>query len=284
LVISAHTHQGYTCKIDGHLLVQGRSYGAYLTETTLTIDRNSKQVVNAVATNHLVDQTTIKADPMAQRLLEQVTSLTVAVRSRPITVLAAPLTRASKVGHFDNSLGNVIADAQLQFAKNTGDGDISFMNAGGIRNDLPSGNQSSPVAINFGDIYAVQPFGNNLVKMRLSGQQIITLLQQQWQDRSIDDPKKLFVSQGFSYAWKPSAEMTQRVQDVRLNGQLLDPTRQYSVIVNSFLADGGDGFTVLKQGTNRQIVGRDLDAFEAHIRQQGGALSDVKTDRVRRFD
>ena len=284
LVVSGHTHQGYTCKIDGRMVVQARSYGAYLTETTLTIDRSSNQVIKAVATNHLIDQGKLSADPQAQQLVAQVATLTAAVRSRPVATLAAPLTRSSGTGRFDSSLGNVIADAQLSFARASGVADLSFMNAGGIRNDLASGQQGGPVEINYGDIYAVQPFGNNLVRMQLSGTQILALLQQQWQGGNAENPKKLFVSDGLSYRWSPAAELAQRVQELRLHGVPLQPEKIYRVVVNSFLADGGDGFTVFKQGSERQLIGRDLDAFEAYVQAQGAALTNVNTDRVRRSD
>ncbi len=282
LVVSGHTHQGYTCKIDGRLLVQARSYGAYLTETTLSIDRSTQRVIQAVASNHLIAQNTLSADPEAQQLLAQVASLTAKVRTRPVTRLSVALTRASQAGQFDSSLGNVIADAQLQFA--LGHADFALMNAGGIRSDLALDKQGQPVEINYGDIYAVQPFGNMLISMRLTGANILALLQQQWQAGSKAAPKKLFVSNGFSYAWQPAAEPANRLQNVRLHGQPLDPQKQYTVVVNSFLADGGDGFTVFKQGTERRVLGHDLEAFEQYMRAQGAQLTGLKTDRVQRLE
>ena len=284
LVVSGHTHQGYTCKIDGRMLVQARSYGAYLTETTLTIDRSRNQVINAVAINYLVEQHKLLVDPVAQQLVEQVANLTNTVRNRPIAAINAQLTRKSAVGGFDSSLGNVIADAQLSFARTVGGADISFINSGSIRNDLPAAQHSPNVAVTYGDIYAVQPFGNSLVSMSLSGAQIVEVLKQQWQGRAADDPKKLFVSQGLSYLWSQSAPPEQRVQQLAVNGKPIDLARQYKVIVNNFLADGGDGFTVFKQGSERQIIGRDLVALEAYLRQPGLALPASKKDRVGRMD
>ncbi|AZP11743.1 bifunctional metallophosphatase/5'-nucleotidase [Undibacterium parvum] len=284
LVVSGHTHQGYTCKIDGRLLVQARSYGAYLTETTLTIDRSSQQVIKAVASNHLIEQSKLSVDPEAQQLLAEVASLTAKVRTRPVTRLSVSLTRASEAGKFDSSLGNVIADAQLTFAKSIGKADFALMNAGGIRSDLVLGKQGQPTEINYGDIYAVQPFGNTLISMQLTGEKILALLQQQWQGGSKANPKKLFVSDGFSYRWKAGAEPANMLQDVRLHGLALDPLKQYTVVVNSFLADGGDGFTVFKQGTERKVLGRDLEAFEQYMRAQGADLTGLKTDRVQRLD
>ena len=282
LIVSGHTHQAYTCKVDGRMVVQAKSYGAYLTETTLTIDRKSKQVINAVATNHLVEQGKLSVDADAQKLVEQVAALTNIVRNRPIVKIPAQLTRTSDTNGFDSSLGNAIADAQLRFARTLGDADVSLINASGLRNDLPAGAFSQDVPITFGDIYAVQPFGNVLMSMKLSGAQLMELLQQQWEGRTFSNRKKIYVSQGLSYLWKPEAEPDQRIQKLSLNGKPIDVARQYTVIVNNFMAEGGDGFTVLKQATERKILGKDLDAFEAYLRDPATDLSGIKRDRIRR--
>ncbi|MDE2428637.1 MAG: metallophosphoesterase, partial [Burkholderiales bacterium] len=91
LVISAHTHQAYTCKIDGHLVVQGKSYGAYLTESTLTIDTRMHTVVKAEAKNILVDQQKVNADPTAQKLVRQVEQQTNKMRQQFVAMVDAPL-------------------------------------------------------------------------------------------------------------------------------------------------------------------------------------------------
>jgi 5'-nucleotidase len=283
LVVSGHSHQGYTCKIDGRLVVQGRSYGSFLTESTLTIDRKTNQVINAVAVNHLIDQQSLQADPKAKQLVDQVAAQTAGLRQRPIVNLSAPLLRNSEAGAFDSSLGNIIADAQLHHGQHAGGADIAFMNAGGIRSDLPSGKATGPVAVSYGDLYAVQPFGNNLIRMKLSGAQIMTLLQQQWLGREVNNPKKLFVSHTLSYSYDPRAAISDRVKDVQIKGKPLDQSRQYSVVVNSFIADGGDGFAVLKQAQDKELIGRDLEALEAYVREQGSKLTEVKRDRVKRL-
>ncbi|WP_222613091.1 bifunctional metallophosphatase/5'-nucleotidase [Undibacterium jejuense] len=272
LVVSAHSHQGYTCKIDGRLVVQGRSYGAFLTESTLTIDKQTHQVVNVVAVNHLIDQQQITADPIAQKLVNQVTTQTAAMRLRPVVTLNKPLLRTSDAQHFDSPLGDVIADAHLYFASQLGNVDIAFMNQGGIRSDLPSGSQASPVNITFGDIYAVQPFGNMLIRMQLSGAQIMEILQQQWSDKTANEPKKLFASDSLSYSWKRGDASDIQISNVTIKGQPLNLNQEYTVVANNFLADGGDGFKVFKQGRNRQIIGRDLDALEAYLVSHGTAI------------
>ncbi|WP_188567688.1 bifunctional metallophosphatase/5'-nucleotidase [Undibacterium terreum] len=275
LVVSAHTHQAYTCKIGSKLVVSGRNYGSLLTEVKLKIDRASNQVVDATAHNYAIDQRVTKPDPDAKKLVDQVAALTDKIRQRPVVTLTTLLSRKHTEPYSDSSLGNVIADAQLSFARSTGTADISFMNSGGIRSDLQNLN------VSFGDIYATQPFGNGIVRMNLSGAQVLELLRQQWDGRPADNPKMMSVSQGFSYSWNATAAIAERVTDVRLNGKPLEMGKQYAVVVNSFMADGGDGFVVLKSGTQRQLLGGDIDAMEAYMVSSGSKLSNVDMNRVK---
>ena len=265
LIVSAHSHQGYTCKIGGHLVVQGRSYGAFLTESTLTIDKQTHQVIKAVAVNHLIDQKRLVADPHAQELVTQVATQTAAMRLRPVVTLNHPLIRDSDGTHFDSVFGNVIADAHLSYANQHGHADVAFINEGSIRNDLPSGQRPAPMTVTFGDLYATQPFGNMLMSMQLTGAEIVQLLQQQWAGKSTDEPRKLFVSESLSYTWKKGTGTAIEIANIRIHGQPLEMTRNYTVVANNFLADGGDSFTVFKQGRDRKVIGRDLDVLEAYL-------------------
>jgi 5'-nucleotidase len=115
----------------------------------------------------------------------------------------------------------------------------------------------------------VQPFGNVLVRMTLTGAQIKRLLEQQWQGSRA---RMLQVS-GLSYTWDAARvkgfDCQGCVVEVRDagTGQLLDPGAGYGVTVNSYLADGGDEFSVLLEGTDR--VGGPLD-LEGLVRWMPG--------------
>jgi 5'-nucleotidase len=58
-----------------------------------------------------------------------------------------------------------------------------------------------------------------------------------------------------------------------VDGQLVQPEQDYRITVNSFLAEGGDNFTVLKQAGNRLDTGlNDLEALINYlqVRDQAG--------------
>ena len=115
----------------------------------------------------------------------------------------------------------------------------------------------SPIA----DLFAVQPFGNSLVTMELTGAQIERMLEQQWVDQP--KPRILHVSAGFTYRWDGSKPPGERVDpaSLRLNGRPIEPDAAYRVTVNNFLADGGDSFSVLKEGIDRVTGPYDVNAL-----------------------
>ena len=94
---------------------------------------------------------------------------------------------------------------------------------------------------------AVQPFANTLVNMRMTGAQIKTVLEQQWQrDGAGKVPSRPFLrlgtSKGFEFTYDPQRPEGDRITGMYLNDQALDPAGSYSVTANSFLASGGDNF------------------------------------------
>jgi len=105
--------------------------------------------------------------------------------------------------------------------------------------------------------------------MTLTGAQIETMLEQQFvgctNNQSFN--RILSASEGFSYSWSLSGAACDKVDPntIKLNGVVIDPAANYRITVNSFLADGGDLFTVLSQGTNRLGGAQDSDALEAYF-------------------
>lgn len=160
-------------------------------------------------------------------------------------------------------LGGVIADAHLASTQAEG-AVVAFTNSGGIRTGLPGGADGG---VTYGEAFAAQPFGNSLVTMTLTGAQIETLLESQFRGEAGEDSDVLQVSRGFSYAWNASRPIGDRVDPatIAIHGVSLDPAAPYRVTANSFLADGGDGFTVFTEGTERIGGALDIDALVAYF-------------------
>ncbi|MDD3024833.1 MAG: 5'-nucleotidase, partial [Syntrophomonadaceae bacterium] len=121
--------------------------------------------------------------------------------------------------------------------------------------------------VTYGEAFSVQPFGNDLVTMTLNGTQIDALLEQQFDNPSPGSKRILQVSKGFSYTWNESAPTGEKVDisSIKINGTSIDPSSTYRVTMNGFLADGGDNFSVMKEGTDRMVGSPDLDAFVNYL-------------------
>ena len=281
LVVSGHTHRAYNCMIDGRLVTSADKYGTIVSEIDLVLDPKSGDVTSARADNLIVRTDRFAKDPAQTKLIEVYEQLAAPLAKRVVGKISAPLTRdESPAGEM--AVGQIVADAQLAATRGAADGGavIALMNPGGLRANLTAAADGS---VRYEDLFAVQPFYNNLVTLTLTGAQIVQVLEQQWLNQP--RPRILQVSKGFTYSWDNARPVGQRVVpgSVMLDGKALDPTAAYRVTVNSFLADGGDNFGAFKQGSAAKTGAMDVDAFEAHIAKR--ALGEaVALDRIKRLN
>lgn len=259
LVVTGHTHRAYNCRIDGRPVTSADKYGTIVTTIDLTLDPKTRDVTSAVANNVIVRPSFAK-DPRQTALIEQYERLVVPLAKRVVGRIGGALPR-DVAPNGESVLGQVIADAQLAASKDAG-AQVAFMNPGGIRAALPL---PADGLVRYEDLFSVQPFYNNLVTMTLTGADLVALLEQQWQGSGA---RLLQVSKGFGYTWDASKPVGQRVVpgSLRLNGQPIWPGDTVRVTVNSFLASGGDSFTVLKQGREPRTGMMDVDALEAYVK------------------
>jgi 5'-nucleotidase len=156
-------------------------------------------------------------------------------------------------------LAQLIADAQLAATKGAG-AQIAFMNPFGVRSALVPGAEGT---LKFGDIYAVQPFGNTLVTQSVTGAELKAVLEQSF---DANGPQQVLIpSEGFAYSYDLSKPVGNRVVGMSLGGAAIDPAANYRVTTNSFLAQGGDSFTLLAKQREAVIGISDLDALQAWL-------------------
>ena len=269
VIVSAHTHAFYDCTMNGRLLTSASSFGRVVTKIDLTIDPAAKKVVTKGAKNIVVSRD-IAPEPEVESLIATYQARSAPLANRVVGHIPSDITK-STTGRpsCETQLGDVIADAQLAATKAAGVGSavIAFMNPGGIRTDLvyaASGTEGNGV-VTYGETFAVQPFSNNLVTVTLTGAQIKTVLEQQF---SAGVARILQVSAGFTYGYTWNAGTKTGTIDaasIKLNGMPLDMSATYRVTMNGFLAGGGDGFAVFKDGTDRLSGGFDLDALVDYL-------------------
>ncbi|HEY9105597.1 MAG TPA: bifunctional metallophosphatase/5'-nucleotidase [Roseateles sp.] len=281
IIIGGHTHQAYTCKIDGRLVVQAGSYGGWITESHLKFDAAGR-VIDAQAVNHPVLQSAYAPNPALVALVAKAAALTDAARNKPVATLAHGATRYPKAPYGDAILGNLIADAQLAFARKQGPADIAFINQGGIRADLVV-EPGKPTTM--GDLLAIQPFGNDIVALTLSGQQLWDILQRQL-PKGDANPRMLQPSSTLRYRWRMGPDGVAQLGEILVKGQPLNRTRDYRVIVNNYLseggivAEGGETLGGFKVGRDRTVLGSDIDALVELLSTNPQALLEAAPGRI----
>jgi 5'-nucleotidase len=276
VIVSAHTHQPYVCRMSGKLVTSAASFGRVVTDIDLTIDRRSKAVVVAGATNRIVTQD-VPQDAEAKAILDKYTTLAAPLANRVIGSITADIRSARDNPSGQNTageqpMGDVIADAMLEATAPTdfGGAVAAFMNAGGVRagllfNQISGGEQ--PGQVTYGEAFAVQPFGNTLVVKTCTGQQIYDVLNQQFNNPATGSNRIMLPSANVRYQW--TTEGGPHVVDgtVSFDGgaTFIDKAASYRVAVNNFMADGGDNYTVFRSCTDALGGEIDLDAFARYL-------------------
>lgn len=284
MIISGHTHLAYNhvIPIPGtdrtRPVISAGQYGEKFGHTALTIDPTTGELISAV--------TEIKSlagaytpDPEVAALVAEATALARERGAVPLGEITADLNRAVQSGGSENrggesTLGNFVADVQLWATQDAG-AQIAFMNPGGLRADLkyaanPQTLGDATGRVTYAEAAAVQSFANTLVTLDLTGDQVRQALEQQWQPAGASRPMlHLGVSKNLTYTYDPTAAAGSRISGIWLDGSPLDPAGVYRVVVNSFLASGGDNFAAFAAGSNAADSGRvDLqsmvDYFEAN--------------------
>lgn len=294
LVVSGHTHAAYNCTLANSVgrlvpVTSSSAFGRVLTDIDMTLDPTTKNVTKVSATNRVVarNEAGVSPDSAVQKIIAGYSTLVSPLASRVIGSVSTSLTNSSSDAACNMPAGNLIADAQLAATASAGFGNaqIAFMNRGGVRNPGFSFTQSIGEGdgnVTYGEAFTVQPFGNSLVTVTLTAQELKDLLEEQFagcRGQSATATRIMIPSAGFSYRWDGSKACDARVSNVVLTagaantaetivnaqGSVVDPTKSYRVTVNSFMATGGDGYSTLIKGKDPLGGAQDIDSLVAFM-------------------
>lgn len=293
LVLSAHTHAAYNCKLPNAIgrqipVTSASSFGRVLSDIDVTIDPATRDITAVVATNLLVDRTNTTVTPVAgvKSIIDGYKALVSPLANQVIGSISTALPTAASDAACNMPAGALVADAQLAATAPAGFGNavIAFANSGGVRGagfafEASVGEGDGNVT--YGEALTVQPFGNSLVTMTLTAQNLKNVLEQQFagcRGQSSSGTRIMVPSVGFKYTWDGARACDARIREVSLTrdgvtetlvtgGALVNPTMTYRVTVNNFMATGGDGLTELLLGTNLLGGAQDIDALVAYLAQ-----------------
>jgi 5'-nucleotidase len=279
-ILSGHTHMihAHEVPIDGmeqpRLVVAAGEYGANFGHVSLTVDPTTGEITEQGA--EVLPLSGYTPDPEVAAIVAEAEAIADELGSVSVGEIEESMYRAVQSGGSENrggesTLGNFVADVQLWATAESG-AEIAFMNPGGLRADLvfeSSGEGDPDGNVTYAEAAAVQPFANTLVTMDLTGDQIRSVLEEQWQPEGASRPfLKLGVSATLEYTYDPTAAAGERVTAITVSGEPIESNATYRVVANSFLAGGGDNFGTLAEGTAKADSGQiDLAAMVAYFEE-----------------
>ncbi|GAA1724832.1 choice-of-anchor I family protein [Microbacterium paludicola] len=281
-IVSGHTHQLVDCEVDGRPVIQAHQYGTTLGALDIVVDSATNELISiAGSTVDLVDDSgeepvaNFPADETVAQIVADAEAEAEVLGSVAVGKISADILRGGTPSGDDrgveSTMGNLVADIYLWATseyENYGgeqDAQIALMNPGGLRDDLLFEGDGT---VTYADVAAVQPFGNTLVTLTLTGEQLAQVLEEQWQPGAERPKLHLGVSEGFAYEYVEDAPAGEHIVNMTYQGEEIAPTDEFVVVTNSFLASGGDGFTTLAEGTGTADSGlvdlaATVDYFEA---------------------
>jgi 5'-nucleotidase len=290
-VVSGHTHAAYNCKLPNSKgrnisVTSSSAFGRVLTEVDLTIDPATKDITTATATNRLVvrNDATVPAHSTVSNIIKAYSGLVSPVANVVVGAISAalPTTRDTAC---NMPAGALIADAQLNATKASGFGQavIALMNGGGVRAAFTFPTSAAGEGdgnVTYGEVFTTQPFGNSLVTMSLTAQDLKNVLEEQFvgcRGQSATATRFMIPSAGFKYEWDGAKACDARISKVTLTaggvtetivnaaGVVVNPTKTFRITVNNFMATGGDGYSTFLKGTDLLGGAQDVDALSAFL-------------------
>ena len=261
---------------------QSHEYGKVVTDITFTYDKAEKKLVNVAGRQIDASQLQtlgITPDPGVEAIVAEADKIATELGQKVVATMDADFKRGSNPGAdpgsnrgTESTANNMLAQSAVAALSAFLGTEIDFgvMNAGGVRDDLAKGD------VTYEQAAAVQPFGNNIAVATLSGAAIKEALENQWQteeavEKSGRPRLDMGLSDSVSYTYNPNAERGNRILDIKIDGESVDPNKDYTVAASTFLLDGGDALINTDEVRDRNDVGyNDLQAFVDYL-QSGEA-------------
>jgi 2',3'-cyclic-nucleotide 2'-phosphodiesterase (5'-nucleotidase family) len=267
LIVGGHTHQRVLTTVNGIAVAETAPYSVEYTVTDLEKRGDSTIVTYRAVRRSWADEVT--PDTMVARIVAEMDEAIRPIAGREIVRLASELSNRNRApGEYP--LGNLLADAQrISTAAH-----VSLVNNGSLRRSLPAG------PVSYGVLYEFQPFQNELVAVELTGAQLRSALEHALTD---DGLPTAHIS-GLTVRYDAAAPRGSRVREMRLDdGRVLRDTDPVTLGTTEFVAAGGDGFTVLREGTQNRTGLVDLDALVTYLQSLPQPIQPPGTGRwVRR--
>lgn len=277
LVLAGHNHQYTNGLIGKTRIVQSYNNGKAFSDVTGELDKttgdfvsppDAKITYNTRSVTPNADITAVTED--AKSRIEGVINETIGLANKEVISRETnPENKA--IDDKESELGNMITDAQRYMANKAGaDVDFAMTNNGGIRADLTTRLANGQNEITWGAAQAVQPFGNILQVVEMSGADITEALSQQY----LSNQTYFLQISGLKYTFTDTDDLDHAYKIASVtteDGTPLKADQKYKVVINDFLFGGGDGFSAFKKANLVTAIDPDTETFINYIKDQKAA-------------
>ncbi|HEY1135464.1 MAG TPA: bifunctional UDP-sugar hydrolase/5'-nucleotidase [Nocardioides sp.] len=301
VIFTGHTHQkyAYDAPVPGtdrtRPVLQAGQYGENIGKVTLTVDSETGDVSAYTQENVARVATADTALPRVaavDAIVDEALDYAAEVGNEPVGEITADITRAySAPGTTDRSvestLGTLVGNALRDgVPANIGTPDLGITNPGGLRDDLLYEGDTTDNPANTDGVVTVAeannvlPFLNNVSLVELTGADLAQVFEQQWPVEGRTSTLRLGTSDNVSITTNPSAPVGDRVENIWIDGVLVQPEETYTVSTFSFLAGGGDSFTAFNEGTTRDTGLVDRELWFSYLEDAGPIEPDFAKHQV----
>ena len=266
IIIDGHSHTRLETGmlVNDVLIAQTGNYGQSLGYINIEV-KDGEVVSKTAELLPAADTADVTPDADVEKKLEEIKAENEAEFSKVVAKTDVYLDGVREnVRTKETNLGNLSADA----ARTATGADIAFVNGGGIREDIPIGD------ITKGKVAAIFPFGNIIQVKKITGEDLLAMLEVSVKGYPAANGAFLQVS-GITFAFDPAKEEGAKVSDVIVGEKPLDLAAEYSVAVNDFMAIGGDGYDMLKEYPVAAEFGTYEEIFGNYLNTNGTIGSDV---------
>ena len=231
VIVGGHSHTTIPkpLKVDKTIIVQAGAYARYVGK--LDLDALDGKITKY--RGRLIELTSdIKEDPEISSIISEYKAKMDSHLNEVIGKSEVFLegTRSAVRSDKEANLGRLIGYNMAEGSRS----DFAIINGGAIRGSIKEGD------ITLNDVYTVLPFPDTIVKMNLTGEDILAVLQ-----RSAElEPGSGGKLQTFGLTYRIDSNKV-RIDKVR--GEPFDPGKLYSAAITDFLVAGGDGYTIFKE-------------------------------------
>lgn len=241
LILGGHDHTREYAIVNGTPVIKSGSDLRHMAKVDLYLLNSTKPLV---LFRWLPLDRSVAEDPETLELVAEFEAVLDETLGEVVGQTLVPFdTNRDQVRRVEAPIGNLIADAQREFV----DADVALMNGGSIRGDriFEAGDVTGL------DVFTILPFNNVIVKVELTGEQLLGALENSVSQAEFNAGRFAQVS-GMSFTVDLQQEPGSRVSDVMVGGAPLDLARTYTASVNDYIVEGGDGYESLT-GTRKVI-------------------------------